>query len=118
MTTISLAVVTARLISRIRNHGLSAKEQLIQRDQFNKQYQYLTMILMQQNIELITTYIASARRLWMNVLRSIEAAVGDLVYIHAHRNKSKARDRYLLVFVEDAYCNIRKFVGSQLRNTS
>ena len=54
----------------------------------------------------------------MNVLPSTEVAVGDLVYIHADRNKSKARHRYLVVSVERARCNIRKLFGSQLRNTS
>ena len=44
--------------------------------------------------------------------------VGDLVYLHNDRNKSRARNRYLVVSVEQLWCNIRKFVGSQLRSTS
>ena len=44
--------------------------------------------------------------------------VGDLVYLHSDRNKSKARDRYIVVQVEGTFCNLKKFVGSQLRNTS
>ena len=44
--------------------------------------------------------------------------VGDLVYIHLDRNKSRARDRYLVISVEGAFCNVRKFIGSQLRSTS
>ena len=43
--------------------------------------------------------------------------VGDLVYIHSDRNKSRARDRYLVTSVDGAFCNVRKFIGSQLRST-
>ena len=44
--------------------------------------------------------------------------VGDLVYIHSDRNKSRARDRYLVTQVDGAFCHVRKFIGSQLRSTS
>ena len=44
--------------------------------------------------------------------------VGDLVYIHSDRNKSRVRDRYLVTNVEGAFFNVRKFIGSQLRSTS
>ena len=44
--------------------------------------------------------------------------VGDLVYIHSDRDKSGARDRYLVSNVEGAFCNVRKFIGCQLRSTS
>ena len=38
--------------------------------------------------------------------------VSDLVYLHSDRNKSLARDRYLVVSVDPPFCNIKKFVGS------
>ncbi|KAK3087354.1 hypothetical protein FSP39_004995 [Pinctada imbricata] len=44
--------------------------------------------------------------------------IGDLVYLHCDRNKSRARDRYLVVASEAEWCSIRKFVGKQLRNCS
>ena len=44
--------------------------------------------------------------------------VGDLVYLHSDSNKSRARDRYLVVSVDPPFCNIKKFVGSQLRSSS
>ncbi|CAG2247128.1 unnamed protein product [Mytilus edulis] len=44
--------------------------------------------------------------------------VGDLVYVYNDRNKTCAHDRYLVVSTDNSWCNIRKFVGSQLRNTS
>lgn len=44
--------------------------------------------------------------------------IGDLVYLYNDRNKSSARDRYLVVSVEYPWCNIRKFTGNQFRSTS
>jgi hypothetical protein len=44
--------------------------------------------------------------------------IGDLVYLYNDGNKSAARNRYIVTSVEDNWCNIRKLVGSQLRNAS
>ena len=44
--------------------------------------------------------------------------VGDLVYLFSDCNKTRARDLYLVVEVTGSFCNIRKFVGSQLQSTS
>lgn len=44
--------------------------------------------------------------------------VGDLVYLYCDRNKSKARNRYLVVSADGEWCQIRKFVGNQLRQSS
>ena len=44
--------------------------------------------------------------------------IDDLVYLHSDRNKSRARDGYIVISVEPPFCNIRKFVGSRLRGTS
>ena len=122
MAPISLAVVTARLNARIRNRGLSARELLMQRDQFNNQQipvSDLTKILEQHKHRIVNHPHSERSKVpGMNVLPSTEVAVGDLVYIHAYRNKSKARHRYLVVPVESACCNIRKLFGSHLRNTS
>jgi hypothetical protein len=45
-------------------------------------------------------------------------SVGDLVYLASDRNKSRARDRYLVVHIDGSWCNIQKFTGNQLRNMS
>ena len=44
--------------------------------------------------------------------------VGDLVYLHTDRNKSCARHRYLVASVDGNWCNVRKFVGAQIRSSS
>ena len=42
--------------------------------------------------------------------------VADLVYLHADRDRTRARDRYLVVGIEGEWCTVRKFVGSQIRS--
>ena len=49
---------------------------------------------------------------------SPEIEIGDIVYLRCDGNKTKSRDRYLVVAVETPWCNIRKFIGSQLRQNS
>lgn len=44
--------------------------------------------------------------------------VGDVVYLRCDLNKSKSRDRYLVAEVDPPWCNIRKFAGNELRQTS
>ena len=44
--------------------------------------------------------------------------VGDLVYLYSDRNKSQARDRYLVTSADQNWCNVHKFKGDQLRNSS
>ena len=49
---------------------------------------------------------------------NLNIRVGDLVYLRADRSKLHSRPRYLVCAVEGEWCNIRKFVRSQLRSTS
>ena len=44
--------------------------------------------------------------------------VGDLVYLHSDLNKSRARDRYLVVVIDPPFCDIKKIIGSQLCSSS
>lgn len=44
--------------------------------------------------------------------------IGDLVYLYCDRNKSKARNRKLVVSADGEWCQIRKFVDNQLRQSS
>ena len=119
---VTLAVATANLNARIRSHGLSSREMWTQRDQFSNQQIPLQdqSIIVKQNEQRIANHTHSekakapiARRRPANRI-----VVGDLVYLFSDRNKTRARDRYLVVEVTGSFCNIRKFVGSQLRSTS
>ena len=49
---------------------------------------------------------------------SPSVAIGDLVYLYCDRNKSRGRDRYLITPIDGAWCQVTKFVGSQLRGTT
>lgn len=44
--------------------------------------------------------------------------IGDLVYLFCDQNKSRGRDRYLVVSVDGAWCQLKKFISSLLRSTS
>ena len=44
--------------------------------------------------------------------------VGDIVYLILDKDKSRARDRYLVISIDLPWCFVKKFRGSQLRATS
>ena len=50
------------------------------------------------------------------VVSSLSVATGDLVYLYCDRNKSRRRDPYLVTSIDGAWCQVRKFVGAQLRS--
>jgi hypothetical protein len=120
---VTLAVATANLNSRIRTRGLSAREMWSQHDQFSNEQIPLQDqdIIMKQN-EQRTNNHAHSEKSKAPVAefrtRPERITVGDLVYLYSDRNKTRARDRYLVVEVKGTFCNVKKFVGSQLRNTS
>ena len=122
MSLLTLAVATANLNARIRSRGLSSREMWTQRDQFSNHQIPLhhQSIIIKQHEQRITNHSHSekakapiSRRRPANNI-----TVSDLVYLFSDRNKTRARDRYLVVEVSGSFCNIRKFVGSQLRSTS
>lgn len=117
-----LAVATSRLNSRIRSRGLSAREMWFQRDQFtNAQLPIADRILIteqQQSRERNHPHSELAKAPRGREASTHTIHVGDLVYITSDRNKSSARDRYLVTSVEDRWCFIRKFSGHQLRASS
>ena len=119
---LQLALAIARLNSRVRGRGLSSREMWTQRDQYtNEQIPVVDLdLIIQQKYQRAQNHRPSERAKAplgkTNVI--IPIAIGDLVYLHADRHKNRVRDRYLVVSVDGNWCNIRKFVGSQLRRTS
>ena len=117
VTSLTLSVAIARLNSRIRG-----REMWVQRDQFsNAQIPFsdTNLIQEQQQQRLINhPYSEASKTPSKKMPTTPQIDVGDLVYLHNDRNKSRARNRYLVVSVEQLWCNIRKFGGSQLRSTS
>ncbi|KAJ8349524.1 hypothetical protein SKAU_G00246540 [Synaphobranchus kaupii] len=122
VTPLTLAVATAALNSRIRSRGLSSREMWTQRDQFSNVQVPLGDgdLVATQNRQRLANHPHSEHSKAPRAHRRPDPAlgVGDLVYLHSDRNKSRARDRYLVVSVDPPFYNIRKFVGSQLRTAS
>ena len=52
------------------------------------------------------------------VLNTLSVHVGDIVYLISGKDKSRARDRYIVVSIDFRWCFVKKFSGSQLRGTS
>ena len=52
------------------------------------------------------------------VPNSPQLQVGDLVYLVLDKDKSRARDRYIVVSTDLPWCFVKKFSGSQLRASS
>ena len=123
VTSLGLALATSRLNSRLRSVGLSARELWTQRDQFTSEQiplRDMDIIANQHDRRLSNHGPSVQSKSAVRPSPQLEAVVhvGDLVYLRTERSKTHARPRYLVCSVEDEWCNIRKFVGSQLRSTS
>ena len=104
ITTMILTLATARLNTRIRSNGMSAREMWTQRDQFTSNQLPIS------DLDLIT----EKQRTWSSnheysekskapsnkvfALPSIQ--IGDVVYLHTDGSKVGARPRYLVTSVE------------------
>lgn len=118
----NLTLALANLNSRIRSRGLSAREMFTQRDQFtNKQINLADYeLIMTQHKDRFTNHPFSEKsKAPSGKLPKCESVeVGDLVFLYCDRNKNTSRDRYLVTSTDGNWCNIRKLVGSQLRNAT
>ena len=118
----TLAVATSALNSRIRSHGSSSREMWTQRDQFSNQQLPLAddhLIALQHEQRLSNHPHSERSKAPLHSRRPTPVIdVGGLVYLHSDRNKSRARDRYLVVAIDPPFCDIKKFIGSQLRSSS
>ena len=118
----TLSVPTAHLNSRIRWRGLSFSEMWTQRDQFTNSQIPITdqALIREQHLQRLVNHphCETSKAPRSDLRSSPSITVGDLVYLFCDRNRSQSRDRYLVVLVDGEWCNVRKFVGSQLRNVS
>jgi len=122
VTALNLSVAIANLNTRIRSRGLSAREMWYQRDQFsNQQIPICDQELIQTQHQLRKSnhpYSVQSKTGHELAPQSTQVDVGDLVYLYSDRDKTRARNRYLVTSVDGSWCNIRKFTGAQLRNAS
>ena len=119
---LTLSLATARMNTRIRSTGLSAREMWTQRDQSTNSQIPLSdqKIILHKHEQHLYNHPFSEKSKAPSGKYSIPADihVGDLVYLYRDRDKSRARDRYLVVSIDGTWCNIQKFIGNQLRSTS
>lgn len=119
---LSLALITARFNTRIRNRGLSAREMWSQRDQFlNTQIPIIDQDLILAQHELRQrnySYSERAKYPSKTIPHEPEPEQGDIVYLRCDLNKTKSRDRYLVISIDFPWCNIRRFSGQQFRQSS
>ena len=122
VSSLGLSISIARLNSRVRSDGLSAREMWTQRDQFTNDQLPLVdrqMILSKHRHRTANHVHSELSKAPRGKYPSVApVSVGDIVYIYSDRNKSSARDRYLVTTVDGNWCSVRKFAGSQLRSTS
>ncbi len=119
---IALCNAIARLNARIRGRGLSSREMLFQRNQLtNEQIPICDqeLIAKQYNAKIQNhPYSEKSKSPLKDYRPDCNVIVGDLVYLHGDRDKTRARDRYLVVSTDNEWAYIRKFAGKQLRNAS
>ena len=119
VSSLVLSLAVASVNSTIRQCGLSAREILTQRDQFNNRQLPISdrECILQKHRSRIANHPSSekSKASHQNYPPSSAVEVGDLVYLFCDRNKSRARNRYLVVSTDGEWCQIRNFVGNQLR---
>jgi hypothetical protein len=115
-------LMLARAIASVNSVLRSSREMLTQRDQFTNHQLPVSDrdLLSQKHLLRPSNHSSSEKYKTPSGLhpKKEDISIGDLVYIYADRNKSKARDRYLVVSTDTEWCNIRKFTGRQLRQAS
>ena len=119
---LNLAIAVARLNSRIRYSGLSAREFWTQRSQFTHEQMPISdrENLIRQHTLRAQNHPSSekSKHKSKKSATSYNIDVGDLVYLYSDKDKSRARSRYLVVSIDGEWCFIKKFSGNQLRSSS
>ena len=122
ITRLTLSIAVSHLNTRIRGRGLSAREMMFQRDQFNNRQIPVhdrELILQQHHQRTANHHHSAVSKSPHGVLPSApDIDVGSLVYLHNDGNKHQARPRYLVTEIDGPWCSIKKFTGNQLRSTS
>ena len=113
---------TASLNSRIRTDGLSAREIILQRDQFTNTQMPMSdrsIIASKHNRSLYNHKHSEKSKAGNSSIHpEPNIRVGDLVYVYTDRDKNIPRSRYLVTMIDDEWCYIKKFVGNTLRANS
>ena len=122
LTNLSLAIAVARLNTRIRNTGLSAREFWTQRNQYtHEQIPISDQDILEKKYHLRAenhSHSENSKYHGGKFHTPPRVAVGDLVYLISDKDKLRARNLYLVTSVDGDWCFVKKFVGNQLRASS
>lgn len=117
---LTLALATANMNARIRKGGLSAREVWTQRDQISGEQLPLVdkQLILHQQLSRAQNHHPSARTKapGKSLAPTLNFQVGDLVFLKEDKDKTKARDKYLITTLSDDRCQVRKFTKSQFRS--
>lgn len=116
----TLARAISNLNSHLRESGLSSLEIWTQRDQITGEQLPISdrNIIRDRYEQRLRSHKSSAKysSRGKSEPKYPSVNVGDLIYLIQDRDKTKARDRYLVIAVEHPKCTVQKFCGSQLRS--
>ena len=117
---VQLALAVARLNSRIRASGMSAREVLYQRDQYTNQQLPISDhdLILQQHKNRLRNHSYSEKCKAPRIVPTLRntISVGDIIHLQQDGNKLLARPRYLVTSINGDWCTIRKFIKSQFRS--
>ena len=117
---VTLALAVSNLNSRIRHGGLSASEVWYQRDMFTGAQ------LPIKDIDIVRSKATNREKGHLpsakyhargSVIESSTRTLpGDIVYLFQDRDKTRSRDKYLVVRTDGRKSEVQKFVGTQIRS--
>ena len=121
VTPVLLAHAVANKNSRIRRDGLSAREIWTQRDQMTGETLPTVDrdIILSQNAARKKNHLPSAKSKasGQSFPSTSPITVGDLVFLKGDKDKTKAREKYLVIAMDNGkMCHLRKFTSSQFRS--
>ncbi len=118
---LTLAIATSNMNSRIRWCGLSAREIWTQRDQLTGEQLPIEdrQLIVQQHLRRSLSHgpNAASKATFKSPPPDQGISVGDLVYVKGDRDKTKAREKFLVCAIpDDGALLLRKFTLSQFRS--
>ena len=119
ITPVVLSQAVSNMNSRIRQNKLSSYEVWTQREMTTGDSLQLndTNIIQDKIQQRVNHHVASAKykaRGKTNVEKA-DCKKGDIVYLYVDREKTKSRDKYLVIHVNGDFAVVQKFTGDQLR---
>ena len=114
MSAVTLALVTSRMNSRIRAGGLSAQEIWTQHDQMSgSQLAMSDKTIINQQARHANHPASAKSKSRCHTHHSPKLHVGALVYLKGDRDKCRAREKYMVVQIDNDMCMVRKLTQSQ-----